>query len=283
MADRNPSKFRSSLRVKLLLGIITVSLITWMFPKGESIESEVSEGSIWTHDDLIAPFSFPVKKDPDVYKAELKSAAKSVYPIFVKNDKIPAQMNDSLKHYDEFLFKIIDSVLTNDSLQNLNPTFLSQQSFETFKNLRRKERNLLVKKGYNLKILLSKVEGIINNVYKKGILDINVDQNYSDSIAVRTGNIDKIEKRSNIYDLKSAREAVKNSIVQEDFGEEVQTALIEYAEHFIIPNVILDPKLTEEEIEQAQNNVSKYTGIVTENERIIAKHDRITKEIKLKN
>ena len=41
-------------------------------------------------------------------------------------------------------------------------------------------------------------------------------------------------------------------------------------------------ELTEEETQQTENNISRYTGIVNENERIIAKHDRITKEIKLK-
>ena len=49
-----------------------------------------------------------------------------------------------------------------------------------------------------------------------------------------------------------------------------------------MPNIVFSPDLTNEEVNQAQNNVSEYSGIVNENERIIAKHDRITKEAKLK-
>jgi len=49
-----------------------------------------------------------------------------------------------------------------------------------------------------------------------------------------------------------------------------------------LPTVVYSSDLTEEETAQAQNNVSKYTGIVNENERIIAKHDRVSKEIRLK-
>ena len=41
-------------------------------------------------------------------------------------------------------------------------------------------------------------------------------------------------------------------------------------------------EFTNDEILQAQNEVSKYAGIVNENERIIAKHERVTKDAKLK-
>ncbi len=46
-------------------------------------------------------------------------------------------------------------------------------------------------------------------------------------------------------------------------------------------HLVYNEDATNLEIEQAKNNVSKYAGIVNENERIIAKHDRITKQIKL--
>lgn len=60
----NPGNKKSGkgLFTKFLLGFVTIILIVIMFPKGESIEFEVSEGAIWLYDDLIAPFSFPIKK-----------------------------------------------------------------------------------------------------------------------------------------------------------------------------------------------------------------------------
>jgi membrane-associated HD superfamily phosphohydrolase len=45
---------------------------------------------------------------------------------------------------------------------------------------------------------------------------------------------------------------------------------------------VYNEEATNLEIEQAKNNVSNYAGIVNENERVIAKHDRITKQVKLK-
>jgi len=53
---------QTGIKRKIIIGLITVILIVMMFPKGESIESEVTEGAIWTNDDLIAPFSFPIIK-----------------------------------------------------------------------------------------------------------------------------------------------------------------------------------------------------------------------------
>jgi putative nucleotidyltransferase with HDIG domain len=71
-------------------------------------------------------------------------------------------------------------------------------------------------------------------------------------------------------------------IKKRNYPVDVEKALIEYAIHFVNPNLVYSAELTEEEIEQARNNVSMYTGIVNENERIIAKHDRITKDVMLK-
>ena len=56
------ARFKESFRIKLLIGLITVVLIVLMFPKAESLEFEVLEGSVWINDDLIAPFSYPILK-----------------------------------------------------------------------------------------------------------------------------------------------------------------------------------------------------------------------------
>ncbi|MCL5030290.1 MAG: HDIG domain-containing protein [Bacteroidetes bacterium] len=282
MPEKKQSKLRSSLRVKLLIALSAIILIALMFPKGESIESEVSIGSIWIHDDLIAPISFPVLKDPDAYKAELKSAAASIYPVFIKRDDETQIASDSLKSYNQFLIHVIDSVLTTDTLKDFNPTFLSTASFNTFKNLKKEERNLLLSKRITLSRLFDVVRDEINIIYGFGILNKDSSQILRDSIAIRTGNVDRIVKFSSMLDLSTAKDDIGNSISKMNFQTELKQALIEYATHFVFPNLVFSQRLTKEEIDQAQSNVSRYSGIVNENERIIAKHDRVTKEAKLK-
>ncbi len=282
MPEPEGNKLQNSNKVKIIIALVTIVLIVLMFPKGESIESEVSVGSIWMNDDLIAPISFPVYKDPEVYKAELKAASESVYPVFMKNIDNVKSISDSLKNYNNYLLKMIDSSLKIGENQNINPTFLTASSFNTFENLRRQERNMLAKQNQSIKRLFSIVENIINDVYKTGILNRSLSEISKDSIAVRVGNVDRIEPADKFLDLTNAKKEVSEEIKSWNFSADVENALLEYANHFIEPNIIFSPKLTKEEIDQAEKNVSKYSGIVTENERIIGKHDRITKEAKLK-
>ncbi len=282
MAEKKQSRFRNSLRIKLLIGLVSVILIALMFPKGQSIESDVSIGSIWIHDDLIAPFSFPILKDPAIYKAELKAASESVYPVFVKKDDELQKSIDSLKSYDTYLLKTIDSSLTNKNLQNSNPTFLSSPSFSTFKKLRREERNMLSNRSLNFKKLFSLVQGVLGNIYRNGIINKDSVQIERDSIAIRTKNIDKITHLNSLLTENEAGKEISNEINMTGYPNEIKQAVTEYASHFIFPNIIYSAKLTNEELNQAKSNVSRYSGIVNENERIIGKHDRITKEDKLK-
>jgi putative nucleotidyltransferase with HDIG domain len=267
------------LKRKILIGLITVILIVLMFPKGESIESEVPEGTIWTNDDLIAPFSFPIIKDQQTYKAELKSAELSVYPVFILENK---KSNDSLKEYSAYLLSVIDENLKQEADSYVNPTFLSTKSFTRFLTIRKQERGSYRGRDKSLAEIFNIALVTLENISKKGILNLESDAKTRDSIAVRQGNVDRIEPTRKYYFYDVARIEARKKIGELNYFEETENALIEYVSHFIYPNLIYNPEATNLEVEQAKNNVSKYSGIVNENERIIAKHDRITKQTKLK-
>ena len=247
-----------------------------MFPRGESIESEVAVGSIWTHDDLIAPFSFPIIKDAAVYKEEVRQAEAGVFPVYMDIDH--NLIIDSLKSYNNFLLKEIDQAINSDSVR-LNPTFLSSESFNKFLTLRRHEINLLQRKELNLKELFGFLQNIFKGISERGIVSQMPDK---DSIAVRKGNVDRIEPANKFYSVESAGKEVANDINSYSYPSDIKKVLTEYAAHFVFPNLVFRKDLTDEELQQAKNNISNYAGIVNENERIIAKHDRVTKETKLK-
>jgi cyclic-di-AMP phosphodiesterase PgpH len=251
-----------------------------MFPKGESIESEVSEGSIWIYDDLIAPFSFAVLKDPEIYKTELKLAERSVYPVFIRDESLAQSMMDSLRSFNNFLQQVIDSSLKNN-IDIDNPSFLSSSSFNTIKNIRRQERNL-TGRSVTFKLLSGTIESNIEQAYKRGIYRSQPGITPEDSIAVRIQNIDNIEVLSNYQTLTEAVKSSEESVNKTELNDDIKDALKEYIDHFLIANLLYSSEMTAEEIQQAQENVSRYSGIVNENERIVGKHDRITKETKLK-
>ena len=60
--------------VKLAIGVLTALIITIMFPRHETFDTEYSVGMIWAKEDLIAPFSFPIYKSDDVYQKEVEEA-----------------------------------------------------------------------------------------------------------------------------------------------------------------------------------------------------------------
>jgi hypothetical protein len=270
---------RRGIKRKFLIGLSTVILIVLMFPKGESIEFEVTEGAIWTNEDLIAPFSFPIIKDKLVYQVEVAAAEQSVYPVFFVSN---AQSRDSLKAFAEYIINVIDENLKQETGTYLNPTFLSTKAFNSFLTIRKQQKQSYKGRENSLDDLFSVAGLIVESVSKKGILDINSDAQIKDSIAIRQGNIDKIEPRSKFLFIQQAEDEVAKRIKELSYSKDTEDALVEFSLHFVFPNLIYNKEATEIEIEQARNNVSKYSGIINENERIIAKHDRITKQAKLK-
>ena len=261
---------------KIIIGLITVILIVMMFPKGESIESEVTEGAIWTNDDLIAEFSFPIIKDKQNYENEIRTAKNGVFPVFINNK---GRNGDSLKIFAKYILNVIDENLKKEKDAYLNPTFLSSKAFNV---LLEKRKNQQQNKENSLNKLFVSLQTIIESISKNGILSIEKNTRTKDSIAVRVGNIDRIEPLNKYVFLDQAREEVRNYIHSLNVTDDLNEALIEFTLYFVKPNLVYDEAATNLEIEQAKNNVSKYAGIVNENERIIAKHDRITKPVILK-
>ena len=280
--EEKTEKNKYGMQIKILIGLITVILIVFMFPRGESIESELTVGSIWTHEDLIAPFSFPIEKDLKVYQQELKDAAQSVYPVFLKSGNAEIRAEDSLKTYNEYLLKIIEERLSVDSLKNMNPTFLSDATLNTLEKMRNRTNNNSEGNTFSLRNYFTASASLLTDLYKKEIISLPEDITRKDSIAVRTGNFDRIEPANKFLTKQQAEEIIDSNIKNSGFTPELSAALLEYTSHFIYSTLIYNQKKTEEEIAQAKNNVSRYSGIVNENERIVAKHDRITKETKLK-
>ncbi len=270
------------LLIKILIGLVTTVLIVFMFPKGESIEFEVSEGAIWLFDDLIAPFSFPVKKADNIYLNEVDRARRTVYPVFEYKPGMKKLSIDSLKTYSSILINTIDFFIDSDSIPSLNPTFLSDVSFTKFLNLRIQERNLINPDFLKLSALLTSVESALKGIYRQSILSIDEGEQLRDSIAVRTGNFDRIEPLSKFLFLNKAESEVEKQVKRLNYPHDIESALAEFALHFVFPDLIYSENLTDELITYAETNVSRYTGIVNENERIIARHERITKEAKLK-
>ncbi|MDD3559271.1 MAG: HDIG domain-containing protein [Melioribacteraceae bacterium] len=273
---------KKSMRIRILLILVFAILIVLMFPKGESIESEVSVGSIWVEDDLIASTTFEVLKDPAVYEKEVSAAISTVYPIFVINAETEQKAIDSAKSYAEFLILTIDNELFNASTQMQNPTFLSNTSYNKFKEIRQNEKLLSQKPDWELKQLKRIVETVLSKVYRRGLLNLNYPVIGSDTISVRDGKFERAFPKTTFFDDQSLKSFIENEVKSStDNDQELTLAIEEFVYHFSTPNIIYNQKMTDTAVELARESVPRNTGVINENERIVAKHDRITEQVKL--
>ncbi|MEI7812319.1 MAG: HDIG domain-containing metalloprotein [Ignavibacteria bacterium] len=266
-----------SYRIKFLILFLTVALIVSLFPDGESIESEVTVGSVWVQEDLIASNSFPIYKNPEIYIQEKKKASQEIYPVFQKNKRALQESIDSLKVYNPRLLSLIDG-----ELQKSPSIFLSPSSYNAFRNLRKKENSSVAPNKLNPRRIFSMVEQIIREAYRKDILNQLYNEISKDSIAIRHGNFDDIEPKWNFQDMKIVRDFIASRAGSFSQNTLLNNAIIEYINHFVSPNLIYSEVLTDQEIKIARDKISPNTGIVNENEKIIGKHERITPDAKLK-
>lgn len=269
------SILRSSKRIKSLLIFITIFTIVLFFPEGESLESDITVGSIWIHDDLIASTTFEVLKDPKVYEVEKNIALKRVYPIYVRDYSLQSSMMDSTDSYFALLQKkhLLSEFVLEDKI-------LSKDALTKLQKLKTPQLNVFGKR-ITINELLKNVRGTVSEIYKIGLISGN--ESKKDTIALRDSNFERTyavnsfiqEEKLNDYIAFKAKALVGNN-------SEMIEVIEEIVHHFAKPNIVFSKRLTDEALKNAEDKVVRNIGIVNENERIIAKHDRITEEAKLK-
>lgn len=274
-------RLKESIRIKVLILFFSVLIITILFPRGEAIDSDVKVNSIWIKNDLISSIPFEILKDPVVYEREKFAAIRNVSPVFVFDLSLQKKQLDSLKSFNNELLKIIDSdEFYHDD--GIGKTFLSEFAYRQFFSLRRDGVNIQNKK-FLIGDIFGFAESFIKNILSKGLLNVNFTQIDKDSIAVQQDKFQILLPKWNFIDVDSANRLLAKQLYQKfNDNTEITSAVKEYINHFLTPNLIYSPELTKIATEHAVSKVSKNIGLVNENERIVAKHDRITPEIKAK-
>ena len=234
-------KLRSSLRIKLLILFVTVLLIVFMFPYGESIESGVPVGSIWIHEDLIASQTFEILKDPKQLGQEIQQAAKAIQPIFLRDISLENIYLDSLKKTNLSLNK---ALINNSSARN-NSTFLSNNSFSTFYKFIAQTSIICGSKIKTMSAVFDVCTLILIKIFQKGLLDLNYKEIPKDSIALREGKFENEYPKKNYLDRNSANNFIE-LYLNENVGTntELNEAIEEYISNFIKPNLIFSKNLT---------------------------------------
>lgn len=269
----------TSIRIKITIFLATVVLIVLMMPRGEAIEFEVSVGSVWLQEDLNAEFTFEVMKGATDYKREVTAKAKAVLPVYLYDESVAGRIRDTLEQFHERLVEELDKAIASKSAEPENMLMLSSQSFDYAKSLLQKEHDSKSSPDARLRELRQAVVKELESWYARGVLDTRarIDR---DSLTVLVRNVEAAEPVSKFVTVSELRDQfLHNKNVQQNSFEKL---VHECALRVLVPNIIYQPRLTNDEINQAMQRVSRYAGIVNEGERIVAKHDLITPDAKLK-
>lgn len=265
-------------QVAILIGLITSFIIALFFPKSEIIDREIKVGDVWTSRDLIAQFSFPVLKYPEEYDKEVEEALRYVYPIFEVNDSIPIIVQNSIKSFINQVrlnvLKLKDPKLQTESFIDTLFVGLHPDTLNSF--LLKINDEFYDELKFNLK-------ETVDYVYSIGYLNVKKEDIDKDTIFIRKNNEERKSVRDYFLDEDDVRRIITESIQKSDKRNELLNYLIrKFADEHIKPNIIYSEEDTFLAREAAKNKISKNVGIVLENERIVAKHQKITEDIKRK-
>ncbi len=283
-----------SLLVRVLIFLAMVIVITLLVPSQNQLTINYDVGTIWTHEDVIAPFSFSIYKEEADYQKEVSQAAARINPVFdrinVRIDPMDSTaamistIRDAIKLWIKLEHERSGKTFSQDSteLQSLFarlPYKFSDADWHQLIASASRNRLLLDRLGK----MISPLNSIIASAYSTGIINKPRDQIGSNIVVARQENAESPIPVSQTFTLNEVAYQLflsGNGILKSDtaVSQIISTAVTSQ----VRPNLIFDAAQTQREIAAAIELVPRTVGFVKENERIISKHDRITSDIKLK-
>lgn len=293
--NKNKVDFKSDKTVKFFIGLLSVILITAMFPRYETIETDYTVGMVWSKEDLIAPFSFPVYKSEPAYQREVTLAQSKVYPIFdINNAKASGQINwlDSLNRLTDRIKSIVDYAAVYEKEKSMpdEKRTTSEQAFDKMKqelglSFTEAEWNSIgseLNSQGELDAFKKKIIQSLNQAYDKKIIDIPKSQISTDKIAYIKNKVEEPIDLNTVRDVPEVEKALNNDFSSFFKNPELISVSTKIAKKYIYPDYTFNKTETDKLLSSVTEAVSKTFGIVRENERIVSKHEPITEATKLK-
>ncbi len=232
-----------------LIFIFTLLIIYVLFPKQGQFKYEFQKGSPWRHEDLIAPFDFPVLKDKGLYDAEKDSLLKQFSPYFN-----------------------LDLTVQERSLQNLE------------KDIDDLSGTMAQANQTNKGLLKSRIKSIYSDIYARGIIENSVElyESLKDKqfLNVVSDNIASPQKTDLILSLKSAYSEINKRVEELSAENSSLRDLINKIDFniYLEPNLKYDNILSETRLNEMLDNLSNTRGIIPAGIRIVSQGDIVNNE-----
>ena len=284
-------KLESNVILRAIIGLGLIVLIVLMFPQNESIEYSYQVGSVWTNNDLTAPFSYPIYKDQQRFRKEEVEALASVYPIVERRQGIEQAQVEHLRLIMDTLRAFVDvhrqSLRThsvNDSLRvlhyanvfSMSPTSKQWSILAQWRAAdSRKTNDPLSKFEQTLKTILA-------DIIRVGVLDSGAARQSHKQLALRRGTVEEIVDKEKLLDAPGALAEIEARLSADASLTDIAVVGKNVLQTVLRPNIVFNQSETNRLLQVAKESVPRTLGFVQENERIVSKNDRITEETKQK-
>lgn len=257
---------RMAVAVRLILVIVLLNVI---YPQRRQVFAPLKEGDI-AQQDIVAPFTFPVQKDPEQLKREKRRAIESVLPLVDYDEEKTQELERKVEHFFELLYE-------------------NKQKSPEARLAMLEEAGYVISRNAMLYLLRPDIKGkeeLIKEIFfhplEKGIVLDKSEIVFAKDrrVSMRRSSGEEILPLKDFYSLEEAKTYVKNeaySSVKKD--EACIKAIDEIVGILIAPNLRPNIEETEKRRREASGAVSETKGIVLKGEMIVRAHDQITKEV----
>ncbi|MEA3496750.1 MAG: HDIG domain-containing protein [Bacteroidota bacterium] len=232
--------------IRFLIPIAFVIFVFYSIPKEGKFKYEYSKYELWQHEDLSAPFTFPIHKTQKEIDADKKKLINSFLPFYSKLPNVSKQVNNKL------IEKISDIYIEDyDSLSE------------------------------NQKIyILSISKQLIDDIYKRGIISIEKNHfKHQSQFYFTLVFPDKTAKELSLSDVIPSTEVSK--YLENVFNKKPvlrRSLNIESLSSIFVADIIYNEELSETKINNELSNISLNKGLVYEGQKIISKNVKVTPE-----
>lgn len=266
-----------------------------LFPRDQALQfSDLREGDTYRGDEIVAPFTFAINKTPEEYAHDVRLAQETVYPVFVREDSIAAQQLAALQKFLEEAGRMLDTIAPDSvkahQLRGLfaaHKTVISQTGIDFLLRLKKNHGAAAAKAVSDAHDPLTfeefhhELRRLARDIYSLGVL--NVDRaalpSYVQKVSVRSGADEMVEALEDLNTVTSVNNAALQKLRESKVLKEPGVTLAyQILAVFLRPNLIYDAHGTQARSAEAVARVPLARGTVLQNERILAAHEKITRE-----
>ncbi len=233
---------------RVLLFIITLGVLSLIYPNIGNFRYEFQKGKPWMHETLIAPFDFAIHKTEAELKENRDSLLANYYPYYQYKPEILSEITAKFN-------------------SNFEKKWTVYAQTEGFKNLNQRKSKISIEK----KRLQLYFNDLISGIYDVGIIeDTNTKFKLPEKINRTVNNVSEKIESQNLYTPRLAYEFISNSLKNDFKNQSYQIFFQDLnLDTYLRPNLLYNEDMSDKVQQSMLSSISLTKGLVTSGTRIV--------------